>query len=108
MKVVSAEFIKSAVRPEQYPKTGLPEIAFAGRSNVGKSSLINALVGRRKLAQTSATPARRGSLISSPSTAGSALSIFPGTVSPGYPVPRKKAGAPWSRPTSGTASSCAW
>ena len=58
MKIVSAEFIKSAVKPDQYPKTGLPEIAFAGRSNVGKSSLINALLGRRKLAQTSATPGK--------------------------------------------------
>jgi len=58
MKITSAEFVKSAVRPDQYPKTGLPEVAFAGRSNVGKSSLINALLGRRKLAQTSATPGK--------------------------------------------------
>lgn len=58
MKITSAEFIKSAVRPDQYPKTGIPEIAFAGRSNVGKSSLINTLLGRKKLAQTSATPGK--------------------------------------------------
>ncbi len=58
MKIISAEFIKSAVKPDQYPKTGLPEIAFAGRSNVGKSSLINTLLGRKKLAQTSATPGK--------------------------------------------------
>ncbi len=58
MKVNSAEFIKSAVKAEQYPKTGLPEIAFAGRSNVGKSSLINAVLGRKKLAQTSSTPGK--------------------------------------------------
>ncbi len=58
MKIISAEFIKSAVKPDQYPKTLMPEIAFAGRSNVGKSSLINTLLGRRKLAQTSATPGK--------------------------------------------------
>jgi GTP-binding protein len=58
MKINSAEFIKSAVKQEQYPKTGLPEVAFAGRSNVGKSSLINTLLGRKKLAQTSATPGK--------------------------------------------------
>jgi GTP-binding protein len=58
MKIISAEFIKSAVKPDQYPKTALPEIAFAGRSNVGKSSLINTLLGRKKLAQTSATPGK--------------------------------------------------
>ncbi len=58
VKITSAEFIKSAVKPDQYPKTGLPEVAFAGRSNVGKSSLINTLLGRKKLAQTSATPGK--------------------------------------------------
>jgi GTP-binding protein len=41
MKITSAEFVKSAVWPTQYPEATMPEIAFAGRSNVGKSSLIN-------------------------------------------------------------------
>ncbi|KIE17841.1 GTP-binding protein [Smithella sp. SC_K08D17] len=58
MKITSAEFIKSAVWPPQYPPAILPEIAFVGRSNVGKSSLINTLVGRKKLAKTSNTPGR--------------------------------------------------
>ncbi len=54
--IQSAEFVTSAVRPSQYPTLGLPEIAFAGRSNVGKSSLINCLAQRRKLVRTSRTP----------------------------------------------------
>ncbi len=58
MKITSAEFIKSAVWPPQYPPATLPEIAFVGRSNVGKSSLINTLVGRKNLAKTSDTPGR--------------------------------------------------
>ena len=58
MIVKSAEFVTSAAKPAQYPPAFLPEIAFAGRSNVGKSSLINTLVNRRHLVKTSATPGR--------------------------------------------------
>ena len=54
----SSEFITSAVKPSQYPQTGLPEIAFAGRSNVGKSSLINRVINRKRLVKTSSTPGR--------------------------------------------------
>ena len=56
--ISSAEFITSASRPEQYPREELPELAFAGRSNVGKSTLINCLVQRKKLVRTSRTPGR--------------------------------------------------
>lgn len=58
MKIKSAEFIKSAVKPTQYPPPVLPEIAFSGRSNVGKSSLINTLLNRKRLVKTSSTPGR--------------------------------------------------
>jgi GTP-binding protein len=54
--IKSAEFVKSAVRPQHYPPEDLPEVAFAGRSNVGKSSLINCLVQRKKLVRVSQTP----------------------------------------------------
>ncbi len=58
MHVKSAEFVTSAVKADQYPEARLPEIAFSGRSNVGKSSLINTLVNRKKLVKTSSTPGR--------------------------------------------------
>jgi GTP-binding protein len=58
MIVKSAEFVTSAVKASQYPEACYPEAAFAGRSNVGKSSLINTLVNRKRLVKTSATPGR--------------------------------------------------
>jgi GTP-binding protein len=56
MKIITAEFVGSADTERAYPRGGLTEIAFAGRSNVGKSSAINALLGRRHLASISKTP----------------------------------------------------
>ncbi|KQX49117.1 ribosome biogenesis GTP-binding protein YihA/YsxC [Paenibacillus sp. Root444D2] len=62
MKVNQAEFIISAVGPSQYPEDALPEIALAGRSNVGKSSLINCLISRKNLARTSSQPGKTQTL----------------------------------------------
>ena len=62
MKITSAEFLKSSFQPADWPIEQLPEIAFMGRSNVGKSSLINSLLSVRGLARTSATPGRTQSL----------------------------------------------
>jgi GTP-binding protein len=58
MKILSAEFIISAARPEQFPRDSRPQIAFAGRSNVGKSSIINSLLHRKNLVKTSVTPGK--------------------------------------------------
>jgi len=62
MKITSAEFIKSAFAETDWPHDERPEIAFLGRSNVGKSSLINSLLGIKGLARTSRTPGRTQSL----------------------------------------------
>jgi len=59
---LKAEFVRGTSHPEQFPADGLPEVAFLGRSNVGKSSLINALVGQKGLAFTSNTPGRTQSI----------------------------------------------
>lgn len=62
MKIRSADFIISAVGPKQYPVDGLPEIALVGRSNVGKSSLLNKMMNRKALARTSQKPGKTQTL----------------------------------------------
>ncbi|AXI09607.1 YihA family ribosome biogenesis GTP-binding protein [Oceanobacillus sp. 143] len=62
MKVTQAEIVISAVSKKQYPGDGLPEIALAGRSNVGKSSFINKLINRKALARTSSKPGKTQTL----------------------------------------------
>jgi len=56
LKIVSAEFIKGAISSKQFPQTGVPEFAFFGRSNAGKSSLINMLLNRKNLVKTGSKP----------------------------------------------------
>ena len=58
MKILSAEIVATAAGREGFPRGELPEVAFLGRSNVGKSSLLNRLVARRGLARTSRTPGK--------------------------------------------------
>jgi GTP-binding protein len=62
VQVASAEFAKTATRPDEWPRGPFPEVAFVGRSNVGKSSMLNALAGRKGLARVSATPGRTRAL----------------------------------------------
>ncbi len=62
MKILSADFVKSCVKPAHYPRERLPEVAFVGRSNVGKSSAINSLLNRKSIAKVSTTPGKTQTL----------------------------------------------
>ncbi|TWT08993.1 ribosome biogenesis GTP-binding protein YihA/YsxC [Planomicrobium sp. CPCC 101079] len=62
MIVHNVELVISAVRPDQYPEDGLPEFALAGRSNVGKSSFINKMIGRKSMARISSKPGKTQTL----------------------------------------------
>lgn len=62
MKVTEARFVKSAMDPKDYPRDRRPEVAFVGRSNVGKSSLLNVLLNKKGLAKTSGTPGKTQTL----------------------------------------------
>jgi GTP-binding protein len=62
VQVVSAEFVRTSTRPEEWPRGAVPEFAFVGRSNVGKSSMLNALTRRKGLARVSNTPGRTRAL----------------------------------------------
>jgi GTP-binding protein len=62
IQVVSAEFVKTATRQEEWPRGATPELAFVGRSNVGKSSMLNALTRKKGLARVSGTPGRTRAL----------------------------------------------
>ena len=62
MKITQVEFVISAVQPHQYPDDALPEFALAGRSNVGKSSLINKMIQRKGLRAPARSQVKRSSL----------------------------------------------
>lgn len=83
MRWEAAEFELSAGISSQLPHSSLPEFAFSGRSNVGKSSLINRLLGRKALARTSATPGKTATSISTVCRS-CGLWILPAMAMPGY------------------------
>ncbi len=62
MEFIDIKLLMTAVKPEQYPDESLPEIALVGRSNVGKSSLINCLANRKNIARTSSTPGKTATI----------------------------------------------
>lgn len=94
IKIKSADFITSAVRQNQYPQTGQDEVAFVGRSNVGKSTIINAITNRRKLAKVSNTPGRTRLVNFFLINEGAMLVDLPGY---GYAKISKTAKATWGK-----------
>ena len=82
-----AEFVRSAGEPKDFLRDGLPQFAFAGRSNVGKSSVINRLVGRKNLAYVGASPGKISS-----STRRRIWWTFRDTAMPRCPARKKSAG----------------
>ncbi len=94
MKISNAEFVISAVKGSQYPGDGLPEVALIGRSNAGKSSLINTLVNRRHLAKTSSEPGKTRTINFYRINNGFYLVDLPGFGYANVPFEEKKA---WER-----------
>jgi len=75
-RIVDARLVSSAGKLERLPEPSLPEVAFAGRSNVGKSSLLGALTGTRKLFKTSKTPGRTRTIVHAEARLDSGASIY--------------------------------
>lgn len=94
MKIKNAELERVAVKQSQYPDGDLPEFAFAGRSNVGKSSFINAILSRKKLARTSSTPGKTRTINFYKVNDGIRLVDLPGY---GYAKVSKTEKASWSK-----------
>ena len=93
MKVTEAELVISAVGSKQYPLDALPEIALAGRSNVGKSSFINKMINRKNLARTSSKPGKTQTLNFYKSISCFVSWMFPAMALPKYPKRSEKNGA---------------
>ncbi|EEW18094.1 GTP-binding protein [Listeria monocytogenes FSL R2-503] len=93
MDVNNVELIISAVRPEQYPETDLPEYALAGRSNVGKSSFINTMIRRKSMARISQKPGKTQTLNFIKLKKHFSLSMYPVMVSLKFRKQNEKNGA---------------